>query len=183
MPSARAGSESVPGRRRLAPQLLAGALVGVLAGLLAATLIWGGSEPSAAAWADARYRRFDGTTATLSDHRGRPLVVNFWASWCTPCLDELPDLEAAHRRWRDEVDFVGLTHRDDQDHARALATRAGVTYELAEDPGSELYRELRLFAMPSTVFIAADGTVVDVVTGRVDAEQLEGTLQDLTSGR
>ncbi len=183
MPTARTGSEP-PRRRGLTPLLIGGAVVGVLAGLLTASLVWGrAAEPTSAAWADIAYRRFDGSTATLADHRGRPMVVNFWASWCTPCLDELPDLEAAHQRWGDQVDFVGLTHRDDLDRAEALAERSELTYELGEDPGSELYRQLGLLAMPSTVFLDADGTVAEVATGRLDPDDLDRKLEDLTAQR
>lgn len=180
MPTARAGSE--PARRRLAPRLVAAGAVGAIAGLIVALVAFGHPDPAPAARPKAptaAYQLFDGGTATLADHRGRPLVVNFWASWCTPCAAELPELQAAHERWGDRVAVVGLTHRDDRAQARAMATSAGVTYELGDDADGELYRALGLVAMPSTAFVDAHGKVQAVVAGRLDDRALQDHVDQL----
>lgn len=178
MPTARAASE--PARRRLGPQLVAAGVVGVAFGLVTALVVFGHHDRAAGANRPAvpaiAYERFAGGSATLADHRGRPMVVNFWASWCTPCAAELPELEAAHQRWGGRVAFVGLTHRDDRARARSLARRSGVTYELGDDAHGDLYRAFDLVAMPSTVFVDADGRVRAVVAGRLDERALTAQI-------
>lgn len=115
---------------------------------------------------------FEGSSATFSDFEGKPLVVNFWASWCPACVNELPELQRVHERLGDEVTFVGMANRDQRRAAEALAERVGLTYTLADDPKGDLFRSLDLIAMPSTLFISADGKLQDVFSGQLTERTL-----------
>jgi cytochrome c biogenesis protein CcmG/thiol:disulfide interchange protein DsbE len=117
-------------------------------------------------------RDFDGRRLTLDDYAGRPLVVNFWASWCPPCGAEMPDFERVHRSIGDSVAFLGVNLRDSRDLAEGLADSTGVTYRLVEDPDGRLFRAFDGAGMPTTVFVDADGNVVDVVAGQLAEAEL-----------
>lgn len=122
---------------------------------------------------------FDGGAVALGDYAGRPMVVNFFASWCGPCAREMPDFEAVHAARGDEVAFIGVSLQDTPEAAQALAERTGVTYDLVRDTDSELFRAVGGTSMPTTVFISASGEVVDVHGGELPARMLEERIDRL----
>ncbi|MEA2023312.1 MAG: TlpA disulfide reductase family protein, partial [Actinomycetota bacterium] len=78
---------------------------------------------------------FDGSSATLADYEGRPLVVNFWASWCPSCVAEMAAaFKPAQESLGDEVAFLGLNIQDDRDDALRLVQETGVLFDLGDDP-------------------------------------------------
>lgn len=120
---------------------------------------------------------FDGASVSLADYRGTPVVVNFWASWCPFCIAEMPDFERVHQRVGDRVAFLGVDLQDDRSQAVRLAEETGVSYRLAADPDGVVYAAFGGSAMPTTVFIDADGIVREVVGGQMSASQLEASIQ------
>jgi thiol-disulfide isomerase/thioredoxin len=125
--------------------------------------------------AELGYETFDGGAADLGTFAGQPLVLNFFASWCTPCVAEMPDLEAAADRYGDQVGFLGLAVRDRVEDARRIVEETGVTYPVGLDRDA-LIERFQGLAMPSTVFIAADGEVLDTHLGVLSPEQLDEKL-------
>ena len=122
----------------------------------------------------------DGTvTVALADFGGRPLVLNFWASWCLPCRREMPLLAAAERRLGDSVSFVGVNYQDTTEDALALLADTGVTYPNGSDSDGEVGRRYGLYGMPTTVFIAADGQIVGRYLGEMSTTTLDGLLVQL----
>lgn len=102
-----------------------------------------------------------GRPVHLAGLRGKPTVINLWASWCGPCKEELPLLAKAHRELGDRVQLIGIDFADGEpDAAIDLASRAGVTYPLLADPKSSVKRTLDVVALPQTVFIDRQGTIV-----------------------
>lgn len=81
---------------------------------------------------------FDGSTVSLQDYAGTPMVVNFWASWCPPCIAEMPDLEAIHQSAGDRLAFVGVNTQDTPEEAAEMVDQTGVTYDLVRDPDGSL---------------------------------------------
>ena len=130
---------------------------------------------------DAQFAMFDGSSATFADFEGQPLVVNFWASWCPACVNELPEFQAVYERVGDEVTILGLANRDPRTRSEALAAEVGLTYPLADDPEGALFRSLDLIAMPSTLFISADGEVQEVFAGQLTGPALEERIERLRS--
>ncbi len=116
---------------------------------------------------------FEGKTFSLADYRGRPVVVNFWASWCPSCVAEMPDFERVHASLGDRVAFVGINHSDNRSTAERLARETGVTYRLVEDPDGRAFRAFGGLGMPATAFVDAEGEIVEVVVGQLSAAQLE----------
>ena len=109
----------------------------------------------------------------------RPVVLNFFASWCVPCLQEMPDFEAVHQDVGDEVTFVGLANRDDPEAALEMVDRTGVTYPTYGDPESSAITYFGGMVMPTTVFLDATGEVVDVRSEPLTEEALRQAVTDL----
>ncbi|QYG94356.1 TlpA family protein disulfide reductase [Iamia sp. SCSIO 61187] len=108
----------------------------------------------------------------LTDYRGQPLVVNFWGSWCVPCVEEMPDLERVFQSVGDQVAFLGVNVNDSVEAATRMVARTGVTYDLAQDVDGALGRALEVTTFPTTFLIDADGTIVDVSRREISAERL-----------
>lgn len=125
-------------------------------------------EPLAASvtWPD------DGGERPLADDIDGPTVVNFFASWCTPCIKEMPDFEQVFRQLGGSVDFVGVAVNDRTADARRTVEQTGVTYRWARDARGDVSNAARITQMPATMFVGADGQVVSVHSGALDADRL-----------
>jgi thiol-disulfide isomerase/thioredoxin len=125
------------------------------------------------------FERFDGTKASFADYRGTPLVVNFFASWCAPCVREMPDLQSVHTELADKVAFLGMNNQDRASDGQAMADRAGITYDLAKDPKGDFLSAFGGIVMPTTVFIGPDGDVLEVHNGAFSADDLKAEIHKL----
>ncbi len=120
----------------------------------------------------------DGSTVTLVEFQGEPLIVNFFASWCGPCRAEMPDFEQVHMARQDEVVFLGISHDLDQGTWKALVEETGVTFETVFQPQQELYTALDAKGMPTTVFFSPTGEVVYQHTGLLTDDRLEELIDE-----
>lgn len=102
-----------------------------------------------------------GRPVKLSGLAGTPTVINLWASWCVPCRKELPLLAQADADFGDGLRIIGIDVKDDApDAALELARVSGVTYPQLSDPDQQAAVDLRVVALPQTVFVDAQGTIV-----------------------
>lgn len=114
----------------------------------------------------------------LASFRGKPLVINYWASWCTFCVAEMPDFEKAHKRLGGRVAFVGVDVMDQLEAAKEFAKRTGVTYTLATDKDASIFKRLGGgLGMPTTFFVDRDGTIVSRFVGPLTLEDLNKRLR------
>ncbi|MFT5223191.1 MAG: thiol-disulfide isomerase/thioredoxin [Glaciecola sp.] len=120
----------------------------------------------------------DDTTSVDMQSLGGPAVVNFWATWCAFCVDEMADFEAVHRKVRDQVRFIGVDREDSVERALTLAADIGVTYELLEDPDGAFFRASQGRGMPTTLFVDGDGIIVYRHAGPMSQQQLLSLLSD-----
>lgn len=119
----------------------------------------------------------DGNPVLLSELRGRPVVLNFWASWCGPCVEEFPLLRAAVERHADEgLAVVGIVYQDRSEAARDFMRRNGGTWTAAMDPGGRVAAAYGILGPPETFFIARDGTIAARQFGQFSASSLEEKL-------
>lgn len=123
---------------------------------------------------------FDGGDVTLADLRGKPAVVNFWASWCIPCVDEAPELEKTWQAYKDRgVAFLGIDYVDTEPKAREFMQKHGITYPNGPDLGSRISYEYRIKGVPETFVIDKDGIVRFVKIGPTTADELRSVLEPL----
>lgn len=121
-----------------------------------------------------------GETLTLSELVGpKPIVLNFWASWCPPCRRESPMLEAAWRRYRNRVLFLGINFQDGDEAARAFIREFGLTFPSGADPRGRVGVDYGVYGLPETFFINSEGRVLARHVGELSASQLEGYLRQL----
>lgn len=114
-----------------------------------------------------------GQTFDLGSLRGRPVVLNFWASWCLPCRDEAPLLTAAAADHQAEgLQVLGVVYEDSAENARAFMARYGQTYPGLLDPDGRTALDYGVFGIPETFFIGRGGLIVSKQTGPLDAASL-----------
>lgn len=109
-----------------------------------------------------------GDPVTLSDLRGRVVVINLWASWCPPCRAEMPALQAAYEADQDRglvILAVNMTYQDSVDDAAAFLEEFGLTFPVPLDRDGTVARQYLLRALPSTYFVGPDGTIRQAIIG------------------
>lgn len=118
------------------------------------------------------------------DESDRPAVVNVWASWCLPCRSEAPLFSAAHERYGDQVDFIGIDIEDTQSGAAEFIAEFGIPYENLFDPNGDIRAVLGGQGVPITYFVAPGGTLIQTHFGIIDDGQLALAVDELivTSG-
>lgn len=121
----------------------------------------------------------DEPDVSLSDFEGRPVVLNFFGSWCAPCLRELPDFQAVSERYEGEVAFVGIAVEDTRKGAADILEKTGVTYPAAFDADSDTLIDYAVRGMPTTVFISADGRLLERAERALSESQLEAIIERL----
>ena len=129
-----------------------------------------------AAPAEITFTYFDGTEGSLADFRGKPLVINFWASWCAPCIVEMPSLEVVWNELQDKVVFLGLNVHDNRADAIAMIERTGVTYLLGQDV-NDAFHSLGGVSMPTTVLVNSTGEISAVRGARMRANELRSLIR------
>lgn len=125
------------------------------------------------------FATFEGATDGFDNHLGRPLVVNFFAAWCGPCRAEMPEFQQVFSEFEDRVGFLGISRDDTPDAALDLIAETGVTYPTGWDEDGALFPELGLFAMPTTLFLDADGVIVDEWAGLLAGDALRRKVEAL----
>ncbi|MBI5511121.1 MAG: redoxin family protein [Deltaproteobacteria bacterium] len=121
-------------------------------------------------------RAIGGESRALSSFRGRPVVLNFWASWCVPCEAEHLLLQDAARAYGERVQFLGVVYQDEEENARRYLAQKTSTYPQMMDPASRCAIDYGVAGVPETFFIDAAGTVAAKEVGPVNPAGLSRTL-------
>lgn len=125
----------------------------------------------------------NGETLHLSDLRGRPVVVNFWATWCPYCVEELPLFQQAYETYGDRVQFLMVDladgHRETKEMAEAYAEQYGYTFPIGYDVTSSAVLAYGLSSIPRTVAVNSKGELVFAYTGAMTEEAVTQLLEAL----
>lgn len=123
---------------------------------------------------------FSGEKVTLSSLKGRPVVLNFWASWCPPCRDEAPTLEKVWRNYKDKgVVFIGVDIQDTEQKALAFIQEFDITYPNGPDTGGRIASNYGITGVPETFFINRDGIIVSRWIGAISEKMLVSRIEDI----
>jgi thiol-disulfide isomerase/thioredoxin len=119
----------------------------------------------------------DGNTVKLSDLKGKPVVVNFWASWCPPCKRELPDFDEVYLDYKDDVVFMMVDlvdgQRETQETGQTHVDGNGYIFPVYFDTKQDAAYTYQLSAIPDTLFIDSEGNISNAYKGAIDKETLE----------
>ncbi len=124
----------------------------------------------------------DGKPVNLSDMQGKPALINFWASWCPPCIEETPALIQAYDELKGEgrsMEFIGIGTNDKVDNLKKFATNNDVSYVLVADPDGKVSDAYGVLGMPTTVFIDSNGIVRKIHNGAIRKEQVLEIMRGL----
>jgi cytochrome c biogenesis protein CcmG/thiol:disulfide interchange protein DsbE len=124
-----------------------------------------------------------GATVGTAELRGRPAVVNFWATWCVPCYQEHGVLTRAARALDGQVHFVGVVYQDSEENVQRFAKEHGDAYPSLVDEGGRTAIAYGIFGVPETYFLDAAGTIVSKYVGPLDEAQLAAELRKAGFGR
>jgi cytochrome c biogenesis protein CcmG/thiol:disulfide interchange protein DsbE len=139
--------------------------------------------PRAETWpVEARRRLADGRL-DLDELRGRPVVINFWASWCIPCRDEAPILNASARAHAGEVVFLGVNVQDLKPDALAFSREFDTPYVSVRDVANDTYGDFGLTGVPETYYADAGGRIVAHSPGAISRSSLEAGIEQAIEGR
>jgi cytochrome c biogenesis protein CcmG/thiol:disulfide interchange protein DsbE len=122
----------------------------------------------------------DGAPLTLSTLRGKPVIINFWATWCPPCRRELPALQAAFETYQDQIGFVAVDVKESPDKVVAFVDELGLTFPVVTDEAgqvSDVAYEVR--GIPTTFFVDANGVIVTRHVGPLDEADIDRYLEPL----
>lgn len=120
---------------------------------------------------------------SLDDLKGRPVVVNFWASWCLACIEEHPVLIRAWQRYRDRgVEMVGIVYQDTPENARQYIEKHGGGWTQLLDPKSRAAIDFGVYGVPETFFIGVGGTIIHKHLGPVTDSLMTDQIESMLAG-
>jgi thiol-disulfide isomerase/thioredoxin len=129
----------------------------------------------------------DSLEYSLASNAGRPVILNFWASWCVPCRTEMPALQRGYEEHRDEglvVLGVNQTFVDNVDAARDFVDELALTFpNVRDDDGNISDKLYQVMGLPTSVFITAEGEIAHTQIGQMSDEQIETFSKRLLTGK
>ncbi len=116
---------------------------------------------------------------TLSRQKGKPVVLNFWASWCAPCRSEFPVIQAAADKYAGQVVFFGADIQDTEKEAKAFLQEQQTTFMTGPDATGSIAVDYGLVGLPVTFFITPDGHIYKQWIGEIDEQRMDTFIQEL----
>ena len=137
----------------------------------------GGLEVGEAA-PDFTVQDLDGNAVKLSDYRGKPVILNFWATWCAPCRVEMPEFQAVYEKNQDiGLEILAVNRDETREQVVDFFDEFGLTFTPLLDQGALVAEQYQVFNMPTTYFLDENGVVTAVHRGPLVSSQLDGYLE------
>jgi peroxiredoxin len=126
-----------------------------------------------------------GNVHDSSEYRGKPLIINFWGTFCPPCRDEMPALQNVYDKWKDKgVQLVGINLSEDKLSVESFARQVEAKFPILLDRNRQTEKKFGLKQYPTTFFVRADGTIEDVlIGGPLTEEQIEGHIEKIMNAK
>lgn len=130
---------------------------------------------------DFAFEDLDGNLVSLSDFRGKPVLLNFWATWCPPCRKEIPDLQAFHEQYGDRVVLLGIDWSEDREEVRSFLRRYGATYPNVIDKSGEFFVKYQLIGLPTSFWIDEQGVIRGMWLGSMSMDDMVAGFEKTTN--
>ena len=140
------------------------------------------ARPASSTYGDYNFTftTVDGDTVSLSDYEGKVVLVNFWATWCGPCVVETPALVRMYHKYKHQgFAVIGVALQSEDVGVRDFARKYNIPYAIGRDPSDEIGLRYRVFALPSSFLFSQDGKVQRAFTGYVAEDVLDNELQKI----
>ncbi|GAK39971.1 redoxin domain-containing protein [Paenibacillus urinalis] len=118
----------------------------------------------------------------LDQFEGQPMVINFWGTWCEPCVDEMPALQEQWEKWKEQgVAFIGINVGEDKMTVNNFVRQVGVDFPIMYDEKKIATSRFAVGPMPSTFFVSKDGKISEIFEGQLNLDTLEYHIQQLVN--
>lgn len=124
----------------------------------------------------------DGTPYTLSDLQGDWIILNFWATWCGPCVEEMPVLQAISQNYASTLTLLGINQGESADKVQAFQADHSLSFPLLLNPDHQTLMAYQVISLPQTIVIAPNGEIVWRQFGPLDLDTFAATLDKLIAG-
>ena len=129
---------------------------------------------------DFELKDLSGKSVKLSDFRGKNVVLNFWASWCPPCREEMPEFQRIHNENKGELVVVGVNLQESKENAESFVEKLGITFPILLDPNAQVKDMYNVFTQPVTYFIDVNGKIVDKKFGPLTSEEINEKIAKMS---
>lgn len=131
---------------------------------------------------DFELKTLSGQSVHLKDLRGHPVLINFWATWCTPCIQEMPMIETRYQKYSPDLVVLGVNYGEPESDVRSFVKTSGVTFDILLDNGQKIQELYRVRGYPTTFVVDSSGRVRAVQLGVMSESQLDGFLKKVGVG-
>lgn len=172
------------GKARKPIQIVILFLIVLIGGYAIGSSVFGGNgKPEEGSKAPAfKLLGLDGISHSLDEYKGKSIVLNFWGSWCGPCVKEMPALQAQWEKWKDkDVVVVGINVGEDQMTVENFVKQVDIDFPILMDTGRDAVRKYGVSPMPTTFFINAKGKVDSIHIGQLDLSSLDAQIGKLVN--
>ncbi|AIQ36901.1 MULTISPECIES: redoxin domain-containing protein [Paenibacillus] len=170
------------GKARKPIQIVILFLIVLVGGYAIGSSVFGGSgKPEEGSKAPAiDLLGLDGLGHTLDEYKGKAIVLNFWGSWCTPCVKEMPALQAQWEKWKDkDVVVIGINVGEDQMTVENFVKQVDIDFPILMDTGRDAVRSYGISPLPTTFFINPKGKIDSIHIGQLDLDSLDDQIGKL----
>jgi cytochrome c biogenesis protein CcmG/thiol:disulfide interchange protein DsbE len=127
---------------------------------------------------DFTLQSIDGTSVRLSDFKGKPILINFWATWCVPCREEMPLLQATYEQYREQgLVILAVDMEEDASLVRRWVEQGGYTFTFLLDSDGELLKRYNVTAAPTSYFLSPEGVIKDLKLGALSRGDLQSKVE------